>query len=187
MGAPHLLHRPVSMMPLTFGFSPELAPRASWPNQSPQCGHRINLAFRVCTHRIPRYGTRMTYPIAVKSSSSESHKLSSFKRTTAFESPSLPMSSGYHSKPYSIPCDPFLSDDRNDLSIPQLTLLSSFANASASSASRLSWLIKIKGVYGCLVIPTDLSSFSASVFLVACSDIINVILFQNELSSCLKY
>ena len=51
------------------------------------------------------------------------------RQTTAVESPSLPISSGYHSSPYSIPCDPFLSDERKDLSMPQLTLLSSLENA----------------------------------------------------------
>src|SRR5262245_43585171 len=52
------------------------------------------------------------------------------------------MISGYHSEPYSSPCVPDVSDERKDLSIPQVTLLSNVLNASARAASRVSWLMK---------------------------------------------
>src|ERR1700679_364828 len=45
-----------------------------------------------------------------------------------------------------MPSVPFLSDERNVLIIPALTLLSSLLNASARSASRASWLMKTNGL-----------------------------------------
>lgn len=86
------------------------------------------------------------------------------RQTTAAEAPSFFINSGYHSRPYSIPCEPFLSDERNDFNIPQLTLLKSFEKASASSASRVSWLMNINGAEGCRERGTSSSSLSASFF-----------------------
>jgi hypothetical protein len=45
-----------------------------------------------------------------------------------------------------MPSVPFLSEDRNVLIMPALTLLSSLLNASASSASLPSWLTKTSGL-----------------------------------------
>lgn len=64
------------------------------------------------------------------------------RQTTSDAALKFLMSSGYHSVPYSIPCEPFRSDDRKDFKTPALTLLNSLLNASASSASRESWLMK---------------------------------------------
>ena len=55
------------------------------------------------------------------------------------------MSCLYHSSPKSMASAPFLSDEWKVLIIPALTLLSSLLNASASSASLVSWLMNTSG------------------------------------------
>ena len=73
-------------------------------------------------------------------------RLRSVKRQTTSEVDcSMDINRLYHSSPKSMPSVPFLSDDRNVLIIPALTLLSSLPKASASSASRASWLMKTRG------------------------------------------
>src|SRR3990172_1285026 len=61
---------------------------------------------------------------------------------------------GYHSAPYSIPCVPFVSEERKIFKIPALALLTITLNASANSASWLSWLTKINDVF----VRTDICS-----------------------------
>lgn len=83
------------------------------------------------------------------------------RHTTSDADSSFFMSVGYHSAPYSIPCVPFVSEERNIFKTPILELLTSLPNASASSASWLSWLTKINGIFEWTVI--------SSLFVVDCS------------------
>lgn len=69
------------------------------------------------------------------------------RQTTSEASSILSIIAGYQSKPYSIPCVPFLSEERNDLSPPALALFKRLLNSSASSASLVSWLINTKGLF----------------------------------------
>ena len=66
----------------------------------------------------------------------------------------------YQSSPKSKPSVPFLSEERKVFIIPALTLFSSLLNASASSASLVSWLMKTNG----LPVADGLTSPSAGVF-----------------------